>query len=384
VDATGGTFDSCARQLTRNGVVAVTAAMTVLTGVALFGALQGGDGNLVALDVILAVLACALVPVLLRRPLAVGLALGALAALSPVVTPVASFAVLWNARQRPFRTALAVVLAGVAGQAIQAAWRSHGLSYGWWLLLMALVYAGLFGWGAFAQSRAALLLSLHQRARRAEAEQGHRIAQARLAERARIAREMHDVLAHRLSLVATYAGALEYRPDASPQQLAQAAGVVRAGVHQALDELREVISVLRSEGDADGGRPQPVLADVAVLVDESRAAGMPVWLDNRVDAGAVPAPIGRTAYRVVQEALTNARKHAPGTPVVVLLDGEPGGRLTVDVRNPLAGPTSPDPTGGGMGLLGMTERVALAGGVLDHGVADSGEFRLRAWLPWPT
>jgi signal transduction histidine kinase len=385
MSAVGVTIDGCGRRLTRSATLAITAAMAVLTGVALFGALQGGNGNLAAFDVLLAVLACGLVPLLLRYPLPVGFALGVLAALSPVVTPVASFAVLWNARQLRFRVALAMAVTGVAGQAIQGTWRSTtSLGYGWWLLLMTLIYAGLLGWGALARSRAALLISLQERAHRAETEQGRRVAQARLAERTRIAREMHDVLAHRLSLVATYAGALEYRPDASPQQLSQAAGVVRAGVHQALDELRQVISVLRSDGEDDGAdegdRPQPVLADVTALVDESRAAGMPVRLDNRVDADAVPVPVGRTAYRVVQEALTNARKHAPGTPVVVLLDGEPGGRLTLDVRNPVAGPPAGN---GGLGLLGMTERVALAGGELDHGIADGREFHLRAWLPWP-
>jgi signal transduction histidine kinase len=132
---------------------------------------------------------------------------------------------------------------------------------------------------------------------------------------------MHDVLAHRLSRLATYAGAIEYRPDAPPEQVARAAGVVRAGAHQALDELREVITMLREDdgsGDGsagDGGagqRPQPGLADLPRLVEESRDAGARVQLDDRVaDPGAVPEAAGRTAYRVVQEGLTNARKHAP-------------------------------------------------------------------------
>ena len=111
--------------------------------------------------------------------------------------------------------------------------------------------------------------------RRAEAEQGRRVAEARTLERTKMAREMHDVLAHRLSLLATYAGALEYRPDSSPEKLAQAAGVIRTGVHQALDELREVISVLRDTEieEGPGGRPQPTFADIEGLVAESRAAG---------------------------------------------------------------------------------------------------------------
>src|SRR5689334_18514962 len=149
MSAVGVTIDGCGRRLTRSATLAITAAMAVLTGVALFGALQGGNGNLAAFDVLLAVLACGLVPLLLRYPLPVGFALGVLAALSPVVTPVASFAVLWNARQLRFRVALAMAVTGVAGQAIQGTWRSTtSLGYGWWLLLMTLFYAGLLGWGA--------------------------------------------------------------------------------------------------------------------------------------------------------------------------------------------------------------------------------------------
>ncbi len=110
-----------------------------------------------------------------------------------------------------------------------------------------------------------------------------------------MAREMHDVLAHRLSLLATYAGALEYRPDSSPEKLAQAAGVIRTGVHQALDELREVISVLRDTEieEGPGGRPQPTFADVEGLVAESRAAGTKVSYDDQVaDAASLPRQPG--------------------------------------------------------------------------------------------
>jgi len=276
-------------------------------------------------------------------------------------------------------------LVGVAGHAIQGLWRPvGGISYGWWLLLIAAAYAALIGWGELAQARDDLLWSLRERAHRAEAEQGRRVAEARLAERARIAREMHDVLAHRLSLLATYAGALEFRPDSSPAQIASAAGVVRSGVHQALDELRQVITLLRDDSEPSG-RPQPVLTDIPCLVDESRDAGAPIELDNRItEPGEVPPATGRTAYRVVQEALTNARKHATGQPVTVVIDGVPGGRLNIDVRNATAvHQIGASVLGTGTGLIGLTERVQLAGGQLDHHVTASGEFRLHAWLPWP-
>ncbi|MGW4802136.1 sensor histidine kinase, partial [Nonomuraea sp. NPDC004297] len=231
----------------------------------------------------------------------------------------------------------------------------------------------------------ALLISLHERADRAEAEQGRRVAEARMAERRRLAREMHDVLAHRLSLVATHAGALEYRPDSSPEQVARAAGVVRTGVHQALEELRQVIGLLREQDDqVDELQPQPALADLPGLIADAQEAGQEVRLREEViDDGAVPQAASRTAYRVVQEGLTNARKHAPGRPVDVLLHGTPGTHLLIDIRNPLApADTAPLAPGSGLGLVGLTERVRLAGGQLDHHHTE-GEFRLHARLPWP-
>jgi len=205
-------------------------------------------------------------------------------------------------------------------------------------------------------------------------------------ERRKIAREMHDVLARRLSLLATFAGAIEYRPDSSPEQLSRAAGVVRDGVHQALDELREVISLLRDDGppEGDGSRPQPVLADVPRLVEESRDAGTEVLLREAVDEPAEAPPlVARTAYRVIQEGLTNARKHAAGQPVRVALRGGSGAGLQIDIRNALT-PQGAAPLGwsGGAGLVGLTERVRLAGGRLDHQVVG-GEFRLHASIPWP-
>jgi signal transduction histidine kinase len=248
--------------------------------------------------------------------------------------------------------------------------------------------AAVVAWGMFVRARRQLVLSLRERARRAEAERDLRASQARQAERARIAREMHDVLAHRISLLSLHAGALEYRPDAPAEEVARAAGVIRGTAHQVLEDLREVIGVLREEsGDDDyRDRPQPTLAGLPDLVDESRQAGMRVRLDQRVaDLAAVPAGIGRSAYRVVQEGLTNARKHAGGTAVDVTVDGASGSGLTVEVRNPSPAGIAPGPRipGAGTGLVGLAERASLAGGRLEHGHTGSGDFRLWAWLPWP-
>jgi signal transduction histidine kinase len=204
---------------------------------------------------------------------------------------------------------------------------------------------------------------------------------------------MHDVLAHRISLVSLHAGALEYRADAPAEDVAKSAAVIRSSAHQALQDLREILGVLRAEGvtgDAgDAGaaeRPQPTLADVARLVEESRQAGVRVSLECGLeDLSAVPASIGRTAYRVVQEGLTNARKHAPGAEVVVGLTGGAGPGLTVEVRNrwPVGVPVTPGIPGAGQGLTGLAERAAIAGGRLEHGRTPAGDFRLAAWLPWP-
>ncbi len=361
----------------------------VLSSVTLVGVAAGPPGRLpFAVDIVVAVVATLTAPLLLRWPVTGTLALSVLALVSPAATPVVTVGAFQVAQRRPLRVAVAVAVVGVAAHAVQGLWRpSGGISFWWWLLLIVVGYGALVGWGTSARSHRALVRELRERARRAESEQGRRVAEARMHERTRIAREMHDVLAHRLSLVATHAGALEYRPDAPPERIARAAGVVRTGVHQALDELRKVIVVLRDE-EPEGGdtRPQPVLADLPRLVEESRDAGQPIVLRDQVaEAGELPAAAGRTAYRVLQEALTNARKHAPGEPVEVLLRGRPGARLTIEVHNLLprgSPPVVPVVPGSGTGLIGLTERVRLAGGRLDHEVGE-GEFRLRAWIPWP-
>ena len=258
----------------------------------------------------------------------------------------------------------------------------------WSQIVLGVVFAvAVLAWGMFVRARRQ---SLRERAGRVEAEQELRVAEARQGERNRIAREMHDVLAHRLSLLSLHAGALELRPDAAPDEVARAAGVVRDSAYQALEDLREVIGVLRTgvdRSDETPEQPQPTLADLPDLVDQSRRAGMTVRLDCQTDAlAAVPAGVGRSAYRIVQEGLTNARKYAPDAEVAVTVRATPGDGVTVEIRNPCPMGTGGGTAipGAGIGLIGLTERAALAGGRLEHGPTPAGEFRLRAWLPWPT
>ncbi len=241
-----------------------------------------------------------------------------------------------------------------------------------------LLFTGVvIGWGLFVRARRELVRSLRAQADRAG-------DAARAAERQRIAREMHDVLAHRISLLSVHAGALEFRPDAPAEEVAEAAGVIRASARAALEELREVIGVLREEEHGKGPPepPQPALADLPALVEESQAAGMRVTARIELGDAAPPAALGRTAYRIVQEGLTNARKHAPGAAVTLAVSA-PDSALDIEVRSlaPVAVASGSSLPGAGTGLVGLAERVSLAGGELEHGVDPDGAFVLRARLP---
>ncbi|WP_207555884.1 sensor histidine kinase [Intrasporangium flavum] len=281
------------------------------------------------------------------------------------------------------------------------------------IVISVLILAASLASGWAIGERRAFVAALHERALTAEREQAMRVAQARVAERTRIAREMHDVLAHRISLVAMHSGALAYRDDLSREEVTATAEVIRSSANQALSELRDVLGVLRdvplpSRPDAAGSpdaqkvpdasvpeRPQPTLHDVEELVAEARAAGTDVVLEQSGNAAAVPDRVSRNAYRIVQESLTNARKHAPGRRATVTLavvaTAEGAGRVDVTVRTP-AGATVGAPAGGdgsaagvtgsGLGLLGLTERAVLSGGELTYGPDRRGDFVVAARLPW--
>ena len=324
---------------------------------------------------------------LLSRHRVLGAGLQAvLAAVSPTGTPGSTMATIQVAWRERFTPAAALTAAGVGAHLLRWLWRPFpGLTFSWWVVVAFAVYAALLGWGAQARARERLIGSLAERTRRAEADQAQRVAEARAAERHQIAREMHDVLAHRLSLLATYAGAMAYRPDAPLAQRTQAAGVIRTGAHEALEELREVIAVLRddpAEADAAAGtRPQPTLADLPALVAECTRAGMRITVTDQTTE-APPSSIARAAYRIVQECLTNARKHAPGAPVTITLAGSAeAGWLTVTAGNPLTADGGAHLPSSGTGLVGLAERARLVGGHLEHAAGPDG-FQLEARLPW--
>ena len=250
----------------------------------------------------------------------------------------------------------------------------------------ALVVGILVATGYAMGSQRQLVDSYRERALTAEREQRARVAQAQAAERTKIAREMHDVLAHRISLVAMHAGALGFRTDLTAEEQASAARSIEDNAHRALTDLRAVLGVLRDPlqpVDAAPERPQPGLDDLAALVAEEATGGMRVRLSRRIE-GEVPAGVGRTAYRIVQEALTNARKHAPGTAVTVDVAGTPADGLVVGVRNaaPVGQVVAPSLPASGLGLLGLQERATLAGGRISHGTDTTGGYAVRAWIPW--
>ncbi|MER7956236.1 histidine kinase [Streptomyces sp. NPDC096030] len=338
-------------------------------------------------DQLLGAVACCALWLRRRRPVGLAVALSLVSVVAPVAGGAFLVSLFSVAVRRPFREiawigALAAVCttAQVFVRPDPATGTLLGIAIG--LILILLMTA----WGMLVRSRRQLVEALRERARRAEAEAELRAEQAQRLAREAIAREMHDVLAHRLTLLSVHAGALEFRPDAPPEQVARAAGVIRDSAHEALQDLRQIIGVLRTPGEAaDGDRPQPTLATLDALVAESREAGAKVVLDSTIDdPDAVPAATGRTVYRIAQEGLTNARKHAPGAEVTLTVRGRAGDGLTVEVRNPA--PTGPVPhvPGSGQGLIGLTERATLAGGRLDHGPAPDGGFAVHAWLPWPT
>ncbi|SNQ47444.1 conserved membrane hypothetical protein [Frankia canadensis] len=287
---------------------------------------------------------------------------------------------------RRWQTALAITLLAIVS--VFASLALYPLPHFWWNAAVGvLLTAAITGWGMFVRARRQLLASLRADVTRERDLALERAEAARRHERERIAREMHDVLAHRLTLLAVHAGALAFRPDAPPAEIARAGDVIRDSAHAALDDLRSVIALLRAPSADDAGRPQPTAADLPGLIEQSRAAGLAVSFTATGQWHGLELGTGRTVYRIVQEALTNVRKHAPYARVAVTVAGTPGDTVRVAVRNDLtdltgrAGPTVP---GSGTGLIGLRERAELAGGYLEYGpTGDGSGFLLRAHLPWP-
>ena len=331
--------------------------------------------------------ACAYVLVHFRRraPVPIALAIAAMSALSGVAAGPATLAAVSVATRRDPRQVITVGAANLA--AAQTYTSIAPLSDNdpvITTLVNIAVNAGMMGWGLYIGSRREIIWTLRTRAERAEREQELRVSQARTTERARIAREMHDVLAHRITQVSMQAGALAFRDDLDGDRLRDGLAQIQGQANDALHELRDVLGVLR--GDDPGtptARPQPTYADIAALVDEARSLGLDVDFADDLDATTpVPPATGRTVYRIVQEGITNVRKHAPGSAVAIRSSGDPRSGITVTLANPLADRRRPTGApGAGLGLVGLRERAELRGGRLDQRTEGSA-FVLEAWLPW--
>jgi signal transduction histidine kinase len=237
------------------------------------------------------------------------------------------------------------------------------------------IVAFAVGWGL--RSSEARAVSAAIRARTAETDAREHAQAAVAEERTRIARELHDVLAHSVSVMVVQAGAAEQVVDDDPEYVRGALAAIRSAGTSSLDEVRRVVSLLRETDSPDGLAPQPGMAGIGELVAAAQSTGLHVEFELSGDAADVQPGLGLTAYRIVQEALTNVRKHSDARRARVAVHCAPES-LTVEVHDD---GTARGPGGNaGHGLIGMRERAAIYGGRLDAGAAEDG-FRVRAVIP---
>jgi signal transduction histidine kinase len=360
----------------------VLVAVAVLEALILDGTEQDGPPSLAFTIVLGAATAIGAVAARRRWPIlsliavsSIGSWLGACVVLSLFASYTAGYRVISAAR-----LAAAVAFAAIVPTA-----------FGWFLVLryrgpepdLALILALVLAVmavsalvGRYWRQRTALVAAGWERAGRLEREQSLIADQARLRERSRIAQDMHDSLGHELSLIALQAGALELDGDL-PERHRETARLLRATTADAVARLREIVGVLREDGEP--APTEPATEGVAGLVERAAAAGLEVRLEQDRQPGPLPPLVDRALYRVVQESVTNATKHAPGAPVVVRLRYGPD-EVTVEVTNGPARDQAPEPGEDGRGLIGLGERVRLAGGQLTVGSHGDG-FRVRARLP---
>lgn len=267
----------------------------------------------------------------------------------------------------------AIVFASYLGAALTV--YSFRIEFAIWAVLSAALVVGLpAAVGLWVRERRRVFAALVERAAQAEREKQARGEHARAQERTRIAREMHDVVAHRVTLMVLHAGAIEV--NAPDEATATAAAFIRTTGRDALEELRAALGVLRS-GET-GPTPLPTLDDLDELLEQSRAVGIALTRYDEGEPRAYPAAVERTAYRVIQEALTNVHKHAADASTSLVLSYLPEG-LKVTVRNE-PGVSAALP-GSGTGLAGLRERVEVLGGAFEAGRRLDGGFLVSAWLP---
>jgi signal transduction histidine kinase len=288
---------------------------------------------------------------------------------------VACFALGFHADRPGLQAGLAVFTLLVLASAIALA--AGGSTVGdalpvlvWW--------AAAIGIGRGLRERQGLVELLRERSVRLERDRERDIAGAAMEERTRIARELHDVIAHAVSLMVVQASAERRLLGADQRRTGETLETIERSGREALGELRRLLGVLRAHGP-ERLAPQPGLDALPELLEEDRRGGHEIRLDVEGDPARLPAGLDLTAYRIVQEALTNARKHAPGAAVEISLRWRPA-ELEIEVIDDGPGPPG-DPNGAGHGLIGMRERASLYGGSVSTERAAAGGFRVHARLP---
>lgn len=371
---------------------ALDTMVAVVSGVAVLPYLEHHNRQPPSLAIVLPVVIVVLAPMVVRRvyPLAVlawllaatvGTALWNHRLIPGLALLVALYTVAATCSRREALLAAGALEAGVIGAAV----RISGTEF-WYdaIFLSGLVGAAL-GLGLYSGTRRAYLAELRGRADRLERERDQQGALAAAAERSRIAREMHDVVAHHLTVMVALSEGAVAASATSPARGVEVMRTVSATGRRALADTRRLLGVLRDNGDpetVDVLAPVPDLAELEPLLERVRAAGLPVRFEIRGAAVQVPDSISLTAYRVAQEALTNTLKHAGGarTRATVRLQYLPG-QLRVDVRDDGDGSADRTTSRDGTGLTGMRERVKACGGQLSAGPGRAGGWQVSARLP---
>jgi signal transduction histidine kinase len=317
-----------------------------------------------------------------RAPLTTDLMLG-----------MASYMVAVRLPRTPAVIALVAAEAAILAGLLTASVTAHAETV---MLHSMLAAAAMWFVGAGVRERRRYRAGVAEQAERQQRDETERARHALQEERLRIARELHDVLAHSLSVVTVQAGVGRRVGATQPAEALRALRTVEEASRAALDELRRVLSLLRSDDEpAETGHPGepglalapvPGLTDLDGLTTLVEKAGTPVRVDLTGDVASVPPAAGLTAYRIVQEALTNVVRHAPGATATVRVSIVPGGvRIRVTDTGPPAGPvTAAEAVGAvtpGHGIVGMRERAAIFGGTLAAGPVSGGGFQVAAFLP---
>jgi signal transduction histidine kinase len=373
--------------LNRHGDVALAVALTVLTQVEVWTTKASWlEASRLPISVTTLVMTIALVW-RRRAPLVVALVIAGAIVVQVAVAPtphppsapfvvwmIAAYSVAAHSDRRP---AVAGGLALIAAIDIWASFTpEHG---GTDLVFLSVIFAGFWIAGRVVRSRNLLTATLAERTRELEAEREERARLAVAEERSRIARELHDIVAHTLGVIVVQAGAERlHLADESPARRAFAS--IESAGREALEEMGRLLGMLRADGEEGMLAPQPGLARLGALIETFESAGLVV--DVVVDGAARPLGPGAdvSAYRIVQEALTNTVRHSGSSHARVRLRWD-AASLEIEVADDGVGPIAPIEGRGGHGLIGIRERVALYGGALVTGRSDLGGFLLVARLP---